>query len=124
VRDAAGLSDAFFACDLGLEDGRGKRLLAALHDLFPGVQAMRLTGSTALGLAYVAAGRFDVYVHPSPYAWDFAPGVLLVQEAGGVVTQMDGGPVTLASRSIVAAAPRAHDETVERFRAVVAPGPA
>jgi myo-inositol-1(or 4)-monophosphatase len=73
-------------------------------------------GTVALGLAYVAAGRLDAYLHPSPYAWDFAPGVLLVQEAGGVITQVDGSPLTLAGRSVLACAPALHAELVARFR--------
>jgi myo-inositol-1(or 4)-monophosphatase len=119
VTEAARLRDAFVGVDIGLEDTRGRALLAVLHDLFPGVQAVRIPGTVALGLAYVAAGRFDAYLHPSPYLWDFAPGELLVREAGGVATEIDGMPLTVASRSIVASGPALHEEMVERFRRVV-----
>lgn len=116
---AAGrLADTFLGVDIGLDDLRGRALLGILHALFPGVQALRIAGSAALGLAYVAAGRLDAYLHPSPFAWDFAPGVLLVQEAGGSVTELGGGAVTLASRSIIASGGGAHAELVERFREV------
>jgi myo-inositol-1(or 4)-monophosphatase len=54
-------------------------------------QSVRRTGSTALNLAYVAAGRFDSYWGFSNHAWDVAGGVVLVREAGGLVTGMDGG---------------------------------
>src|SRR5262245_46176450 len=50
-------------------------------------QALRRTGSTALNLAYVAAGRFDGYWAFNNYAWDVVAGIALVQEAGGVVTR-------------------------------------
>ncbi|MGD9893955.1 MAG: inositol monophosphatase [Dehalococcoidia bacterium] len=119
VRDVARLRDAFVGIDIGLEDGRGRAILAALHDLFPGVQAVRIPGTVALGLAYVAAGRLDAYLHPSPHLWDFAPGDLLVREAGGVATEIDGAPLTPRSRSIVASGPGLHAELVERFRRVV-----
>jgi myo-inositol-1(or 4)-monophosphatase len=53
--------------------------------------AVRRTGSTALNLAFVAAGRFDGYWGFSNNAWDVAGGVVLVREAGGTVTGIDGG---------------------------------
>jgi myo-inositol-1(or 4)-monophosphatase len=55
-------------------------------------QSVRRTGSTALNLAYVAAGRFDGYWGFSNNPWDVAGAVVLVREAGGTVTAMDGGP--------------------------------
>jgi myo-inositol-1(or 4)-monophosphatase len=54
-------------------------------------QSVRRTGSTALNLAYVAAGRFDGYWGFSNNSWDVAGGVVLIREAGGLVTGMDGG---------------------------------
>lgn len=56
-------------------------------------QALRRTGSTALNMAYVACGRFDAYWAFDNYAWDVAGGVVLIREAGGVVTRIDGSPV-------------------------------
>jgi myo-inositol-1(or 4)-monophosphatase len=58
-------------------------------------QAVRRTGSAALNLCYVAAGRFDAFWALSTKAWDVAAGVLLVEEAGGVVSRLDGGPLDL-----------------------------
>jgi myo-inositol-1(or 4)-monophosphatase len=55
-------------------------------------RSLRRTGSTALNLAYVAAGRFDGYWAFDNHAWDVAAGVVLVREAGGVVTNVDGMP--------------------------------
>jgi myo-inositol-1(or 4)-monophosphatase len=54
-------------------------------------RSLRRTGSTALNLAYVAAGRYDGYWAWDNNAWDVAAGVVLVREAGGVVTAIDGG---------------------------------
>lgn len=53
-------------------------------------QALRRTGSTAINLAYVAAGRFDGFWDLDNHVWDVAGGTVLVQEAGGVLTDMDG----------------------------------
>jgi myo-inositol-1(or 4)-monophosphatase len=55
-------------------------------------RSLRRTGSTALNLAYVAAGRFDGYWGFDNHAWDVAAGVVLIREAGGTVTRADGSP--------------------------------
>ena len=68
-------------------------------------QGVRRLGSAALNLAYVAAGRLDAYWATAVKIWDVAAGVLLVREAGGIVTNIEGGtldlqhPVMLASAS-------------------------
>jgi myo-inositol-1(or 4)-monophosphatase len=67
-------------------------------------QAIRRTGSTALNLCYLAAGRFDVYWSFSANVWDVAAGVLMVCEAGGEITSPDGGPFTLEDCRFLAAA--------------------
>lgn len=53
-------------------------------------QSLRRTGSTALNMAYVAAGRFDGYWAFDNHPWDVAAGTVLVREAGGIVTNVDG----------------------------------
>lgn len=65
--------------------------LAQLPALAPHVRSLRLLGSAALDLAYVAAGRFDAVWYQSLHAWDVAAGRLLVTEAGGLVTDLSGG---------------------------------
>ena len=66
-------------------------------------QALRRTGSTALNLAYVAAGRFDGYWAFDNFAWDVVGGIVLVEEAGGIVTRVDGSPHDPFQPDIVAA---------------------
>lgn len=70
-----------------------KRNLAMWHILSFKTQALRRTGSTALNLAYVAAGRFDGYWAFDNFVWDVAGGTVLVREAGGMVTQTNGSPL-------------------------------
>lgn len=67
------------------------------------VRGMRLLGSAALELAYVAAGRLDGYVSLSLNAWDFGAGRLIVEEAGGRVTTMMGSPLPFDQKSSVMA---------------------
>jgi len=71
-------------------------------------QGLRRAGSAGLDLAYVAAGRFDFYWEAGLKPWDFAGGTLLVEEAGGRVTALDGGPVVLAQGTALAANPALH----------------
>lgn len=66
------------------------------------VQAVRRSGSAALDLAYLAAGRFDGFWELKPMPWDTAAGWLLVTEAGGVVTDLCGGAYGLSSPHILA----------------------
>jgi myo-inositol-1(or 4)-monophosphatase len=119
VTETSRLADALLGLDLGLDDSVGRALLAALRDLFPGVQAVRIPGSVALGMAYVASGRLDAYLHPSPFAWDFAPGWLLVRQAGGTVSGLDGTPLALASRSVAASGGALHDELLAHFGGIL-----
>jgi myo-inositol-1(or 4)-monophosphatase len=66
-------------------------------------QSVRRTGSTALNLAYVAAGRFDATWAFKCHPWDIAAGILLVKEAGGIVTKPDGSPIDFGDPSPVCA---------------------
>jgi myo-inositol-1(or 4)-monophosphatase len=79
-------------------------------------QALRRTGSTALNLAYVAAGRFDGYWAFDNWAWDVAAGVVLVREAGGVVTRADGSRCDPFQPDIVAATPALHPAMMEALQ--------
>jgi len=65
-------------------------------------QAVRRLGSAALDLAYLAAGRFDGFWEERLHPWDIAAGVLLVREAGGMVTGLRGEPLDLLSGNIIA----------------------
>jgi len=71
-------------------------------------QAIRRAGSAALDLAYVAAGRFDGFWELQLHPWDTAAGWLLVTEAGGLVTDLDGGSYALTSQGILSSNGRLH----------------
>jgi myo-inositol-1(or 4)-monophosphatase len=80
-------------------------------------QAVRRTGSAALNLCYLAAGRFDAFWALSTYVWDIAAGVLIVEEAGGVATSLDGGKLEMAAPHPVAAANAAlHGQFLDLLR--------
>lgn len=108
VGEAATVFDSVVALDMGYDAGRAGRQLELAAHLWPGMQSLRISGSAALGFAYLAGGRWDIFVHSDLQPWDVAAGLVLVREAGGVITNRDGSPATLESRAVVAATPGVH----------------
>jgi myo-inositol-1(or 4)-monophosphatase len=80
------------------------------------VAGLRRPGSAALDLADVACGRFDAFWELSLAPWDVAAGILLVREAGGLVTDLEGGPARVAHGPIVAGNPAMHAWLLEQLR--------
>jgi myo-inositol-1(or 4)-monophosphatase len=76
-------------------------------------QACRRPGAASLDLACVAAGRFDGFWEMKLKPWDLAAGILLVEEAGGLVSNFDGGPMTLESLECLASNRLIHTEMQE-----------
>lgn len=76
----------------------------AFQGMVSACQAIRRTGSTAMNLAYLAAGRFDVLSCQTAHAWDAAAGIILIREAGGIITAPDGGDVDLSHCGVIGAA--------------------
>jgi myo-inositol-1(or 4)-monophosphatase len=99
------LDKASAGVDLGYNAERSKDLLDMAAGLWPKIHCLRLTGSSALGLAYVACGRFSLYFHKYLYPWDVASGLLLIREAGGEVTRYNGERATVNDAAIVASNP-------------------
>ncbi len=105
------IAESVMGFDLGYVDEKAGLALDMVRGLWPNLQSMRLMGSSALGLAYAAAGRLDIYFHHHLSPWDLASGLLLVTEAGGAIVDKQGGPSNLFTPSIIAASPR----LVEKF---------
>lgn len=76
--------------------------LHILETLMQQTHGLRRMGSAAIDLAYVACGRFEAFYEYNLKSWDMAAGVLLVREAGGVVTDFDGGDAFLFRGDVVA----------------------
>jgi myo-inositol-1(or 4)-monophosphatase len=98
------LSDAVVGCDLPhrgrVENELSYKELAAVQN--ESVAALRHFGAAALDLAFVAAGRLDLYWEHNLHPWDVAAGIILVREAGGYVTDTDGGEDIFDKGGIVA----------------------
>lgn len=84
------------------------RLTAIFEYFLSHAQGIRRLGSAAIDLAYVACGRFDVYYETTLNPWDIAGGILLVEEAGGIVSDFNGGRTMLRSGQVIAASPGIH----------------
>ncbi|MBM2841792.1 MAG: Inositol-1-monophosphatase [Bacteroidetes bacterium] len=76
-------------------------------------QAVRRLGSAALDLSYVASGRFDGFWEVNLNPWDIAAGLLLVQEAGGKVTDFSGAPSSIYNRQLLASNGIIHDAMLD-----------
>jgi myo-inositol-1(or 4)-monophosphatase len=79
------------------------------RDFIMQAQSVRRDGAAALDLAYVAAGRFDGFYEEGLRPWDVAAGVLLVEEAGGLITHYDGSPFHIYKPPIAASNGLVHD---------------
>jgi myo-inositol-1(or 4)-monophosphatase len=103
-----------------LGHGRHAKFLKELHQIAQRVAGVRRFGSAALDMAWVAAGRFDGFWERDLGAWDLAAGTILVTEAGGMVSDADGGQAILSEGSICAANLDLHPKILERIRAAAA----
>ncbi len=79
-----------------------RQYLTILNDFMQSTHGLRRMGSAAVDLAYTACGRFEGFFEYNLNAWDVAAGALIVQEAGGTVTDFNGGNDYLFGREIVA----------------------
>ena len=107
------LGDCVLGFDMGYVDERAATALDMIRSLWPNMQSIRMMGSSALGLAYVASGRIDLYFHHSLAPWDIASGMLLVSEAGGITVDRQGQPATLQTPSVIASSPHLMDRFLE-----------
>ncbi len=103
------IADAFLGVDLGYDADKGRAMLDFVKLPWPDIGGLRLIGSAALGLTYVACGRLDAYVHPLLYPWDVAAAIIMVRESGGRITDWQGQPATIETRVIAAANEALHD---------------
>lgn len=107
IRDNLNLSECLFATGFSYERNYEYQLKLFTHFLGK-ARGIRRPGAAVLDLCYTANGVFNAFWEKDLKSWDMAAGALLVQEAGGVVTTLDGGPWSPLSNSILAAGPGLH----------------
>ncbi|MBU1175227.1 MAG: inositol monophosphatase [Alphaproteobacteria bacterium] len=98
----------------GTEDDA--RTLRQLNQISPATAGIRRTGSASTDFAWLAAGRFDGYWEGRLAPWDVAPGLMLMKEAGGFVTDYSGGPGSVYSGEVVAGNEAIHGQLLELVR--------
>lgn len=109
------LSDAVIGAEFPRKPELRAKSLLYFARLADRAVTARVGGSAALSFAYVAAGRLDMYYHYTLSAWDVAAGILILEEAGGRVTDHAGKPVTVYSEQYLATNGRLHNAILEMF---------
>ncbi len=90
--------------------------LATFKALMPPTAGIRRAGSAALDLAYVAAGRMDGFWEIGLNPWDMAAGILLIQEAGGMIGDFGGGSDYMETGNLVAGNPKVYQAILQTIR--------
>ncbi|MEX0406234.1 inositol monophosphatase family protein [Aquibium sp. LZ166] len=117
VAGRAKLSDSVIGTGIPhLGRGHHGNALIELRNVMGEVSGIRRMGSAALDLAYVAAGRMDGFWENGLSPWDMAAGILLVREAGGFVSDRDGGPGMLDTGGIVAGNEAIHKALLKELK--------
>jgi myo-inositol-1(or 4)-monophosphatase len=108
------LNESVIACGLP-HIGRGdfKLSLAELAEIQPRVAGLRRFGAAALDMAFVAAGRLDGYWERNLQAWDMAAGQIIVREAGGIVSGIEGDDDPLKTGDVICGNEHIHAELVK-----------
>ena len=110
VSERTVLADCVVGMDLSYQDDGAAAGLDVIRSIWPGMQTARIMGSSALGISYAAAGLVDIYFHHRLEPWDQVAGLLLVREAGGIITDRTGGHAGLYSDGLIASNPTLHAE--------------
>lgn len=119
VRSTGKLENALLATGFPYEDlQQVERTVHLIQLLKPKIRGIRRLGAAALDLAYVAAGKLDGYFEGCLNAWDIAAGILIVEEAGGIVSDANGGTNYLNNGQVVATSPTIHEALLEIVKQV------
>lgn len=111
------INDALLCLQLPYNSDAYKPVIKKLIDRFYGnVGSIRMIGSAAIALCYVAAGRLDAYAERYIGQWDYMAGALIVMEAGGKVSDYDGADYFMEGDSIVATNGVVHEDLLTTIR--------
>ena len=86
------------------------RTINVLEKVFQASMQVRMFGSSLASMSYIASGKFNVYFNVQLNTWDILPGALLVEEAGGKVTDIKGKKIGYESTSVLATNGKVHNQ--------------
>lgn len=117
VSESTSLKNSLLATGFPYDDfGRQDEYMELLKALMKNSRGIRRLGSVALDLAYVACGRFESFYEYGLNPWDIAAGIIIVQEAGGRVSDFNDGQSKLYGEEIIASNNHTHDELLNYIR--------
>lgn len=117
VSGAIDMNEALVGTGVPIREANLDAYIPMLRNVVATTAGVRRAGSAALDLAYVAAGRLDAFWELNLKPWDIAAGIVLVQEAGGMVSEIYGQPDPLVTGHVLVATPRLHANFAELLRA-------
>lgn len=111
------INEAVISTSMFWEDVETKsQLSSAIINIYHDTRGLRMLGGAALGLCDVARGRLNAYIMPMLSAWDFAAGKVILQEAGGIVTRLNGEDFLMNEKgSVIATHPDIHEDILSYF---------
>jgi myo-inositol-1(or 4)-monophosphatase len=107
------LIDALVATGFPYKSENMQKVMDCFFNVISAVQGIRRFGSAALDLCYVACGRFDAFWEMELKPWDMAAGVLIIEEAGGIITSVDGKEFDLNNGNIAASNKIIHNKFLQ-----------
>jgi len=113
VSSVKDFSQSFIELGLPYNDKEFKPVINSLiNQLYGKVNGIRINGSAAISLCYVAAGRFEIYAEAFINIWDFAAGALIIKEAGGLVSNFSGSEDFLKGHHVIASNGQVHSPMI------------
>jgi myo-inositol-1(or 4)-monophosphatase len=111
VSTSSSIQDSLIATGFPYDDfGRKDAYIGVLAELFGNTRGVRRLGAAALDLCYVASGRFDAFFEYALSPWDVAAGAIIIQQAGGKVSEFNGQENFIFGKDIIAGNPIVHGE--------------
>ena len=116
VSENTDLKDFVVMTHLSAKNDARNTVISSLNKVFNEVLQIRILGSGSASLSYIADGKYDVFYNVNTHLWDILPGSLIVEEAGGKVTDVFGNKITIKSTSILASNGIMHEKLVELIK--------